>query len=156
MTKAQRRERRKRRRRQKRKRKQKQRRLRERLRRRRKKKHKNVLRAMMGLSIEGQGQGPNKKRRLQWTRHSLGDKPPFETLLSSDPLPQESPLPPPPSPNNETQEVEIDNYGDFDPHTYDQISSSDLFVPRKGRQRTPLPLKEADEDQRGWKRRKRK
>ena len=110
----------------------------------------------MGLNIDDQ----NNRRRLQWTHHVPGGKPPFESLLSSnsgnfgtgtDSSGTESGL----TGNNQTQ-VEIEDYGDFDPHTYDRISSSDLLIPRKGRQRTPLPLKEAKEDQRGWKRRKRK
>ena len=120
-----------------------------------------MLRTKMGLRIEEDpedNQGSGGTRRLQWTP---GGKPPFETLLSSSS--HNDPPPPPKVPsegampiNNQTQ-FEENNYADFDPHAYKKrISSSDFLTPRKGRQRTPLPLKEAKEDQRGWKRRKRK
>ena len=139
-----------------RKRKRKQRRWRQKMLQQRKRKQTHALRAMMGLNIDDR----NDRRRLQWTHHVPGGKPPFESLLSSnsgnfgtgtDSSGTGSGL----TGNNQTQ-LEIEDYGDFDPHTYDRISSSDLLIPRKGRQRTPLPLKEAKEDQRGWKRRKRK
>ena len=100
-----------------------------------------------------------QKRRLQWSSlFSKGGKgrPPFEALLNS--APSKETLNNAKNTTNasnldSTNEYEED-YLDFDPTPYQGISSSDLYqIPRNGRKRTPLPLKETTEE---WERRKRK
>ena len=100
-----------------------------------------------------------QKRRLQWSSLFSGSgkgRPPFEALLNSAPEPQETLSN---SAKNTTSSIDSTNeyeedYLDFDPTPYQGISSSDLYqIPRNGRKRTPLPLKETTEE---WERRKRK
>lgn len=100
--------------------------------RRQRKKQKRLFK-MGGVQLRKQ----NKK--FEWSSiFGDGKRPPFETLLNSEE--DET--------NFSTTEKTIKTH--FDASKFKEISSSDL---NKGRQRTPLPLKEAQEE---WKRRKRK
>ena len=128
---------------------------RQRQRQQRKRKHRRknkVFQLGTGVALTMDESSP-EKRRLQWSSLFSGGgkgRPPFEALLNSAPKLNRANTT---SDRDSTNEYEED-YLDFDPTPYQGISSSDLYqIPRNGRKRTPLPLKETTEE---WERRKRK
>ena len=111
--------------------------------------------------------GRRDNRKFQWSKSKI---PPFEALLSSSTSSVNSE-------NNQNNNQNQENSEEFeeltDPSSYfDEMSSSDFqtkTIKNGGRKRTPPPLKEAKDDllinpdknqkgddQRGWKKRKRK
>ena len=103
-----------------------------------------------------------ENRKIEWSSLLGGKRPPFETLLShvsdSDKIEAEM----------STEPLIEEEFEELAPSNFDEISSSDFQQKRpnfgkNGQKRKPLPLKEAfeepgshKENQRGWKRRKRK